>query len=177
MLEPVLSSLRDWSEFVFGSGDGRVAITPLQMVGRATVIYVSTVLLLRLGQRRSLSDATAFDVVLGIVIGSVAGRAITGASLVGAIAAIAALIGLHWLTSALSLRLPAFSNFVKGGPIKIVHEGKVNRRALRYAHMTPDDLEEDLRDKGVENPRNVKGAWLERSGKLSVVERSPARRK
>jgi uncharacterized membrane protein YcaP (DUF421 family) len=123
-----------------------------------------------------LSDATAVDVVLGIVIGSIAGRAVTGsAPMIATIAAMGALIGLHWLTSAMALRSPAFSCFVKGEPSKIIHEGKVDKKALTEAHMTPDDLGEDLREKGIDHPRKVKGAWLERSGKLSVIERRPAR--
>jgi uncharacterized membrane protein YcaP (DUF421 family) len=39
------------------------------------------------------------------------------------------------------------------------------------AHMSDDDLAEDLRQNGIEEPKEVKSARLERSGKLSVIEK------
>jgi uncharacterized membrane protein YcaP (DUF421 family) len=172
MFDSVLSLLQDWGALVLGTEAGRGAISPFQMVARAAIIYIATVLLLRLGQKRSLSDATAFDVVLGIIIGSIAGRAVTGsAPLMATVAAMAALIGLHWLTSALALRSTAFSRFVKGAPNKLIHDGSVDWSALKAVHMTQDDLEEELREKGVDHPRKAKAAWLERSGRLSVIKR------
>jgi uncharacterized membrane protein YcaP (DUF421 family) len=48
---------------------------------------------------------------------------------------------------------------------------KLDKRALARAHMSADDLDEDLRDKGVRLPSEVEEARLERSGKLSVIKK------
>jgi uncharacterized membrane protein YcaP (DUF421 family) len=37
--------------------------------------------------------------------------------------------------------------------------------------MSPDDLEEDLRDKGIRDASEVEEARLERSGRLSVIKK------
>jgi uncharacterized membrane protein YcaP (DUF421 family) len=37
--------------------------------------------------------------------------------------------------------------------------------------MSADDLAEDLREKGVEKPEDLKEARLERSGKVSVIKK------
>jgi len=37
--------------------------------------------------------------------------------------------------------------------------------------MSRDDLDEDLRDKGVSDPSEVEEARLERSGRLSVIQK------
>ena len=37
--------------------------------------------------------------------------------------------------------------------------------------MSDDDLDQDLREKGVNHPSSVEEARLERSGKLSVVKK------
>ncbi len=42
---------------------------------------------------------------------------------------------------------------------------------MKAAHMSSGDLEEDLRQKGVDEPKKVKEARLERSGDLSVIKK------
>ena len=52
----------------------------------------------------------------------------------------------------------------------MIKNGRVDRTALRDAHMSTDDLAEDLRLEGIANPDDVKEARLERSGRLSVIK-------
>jgi len=61
---------------------------------------------------------------------------------------------------------------IKGHPTTLIHDGKVDEDALRNAHMSMDDLLEDLREKGIADPAEAKEARLERSGKLSVIKNS-----
>jgi uncharacterized membrane protein YcaP (DUF421 family) len=42
---------------------------------------------------------------------------------------------------------------------------------MKDAHMSKDDLAEDLRQAGVKSRSDVKEARLERSGKLSVIKK------
>lgn len=149
-------------------GGGEILAT----IARAFVIYLALIVLLRMAKKRFMSDATVFDVVLSIIIGSIAGRTITGAAPVAdALASIMVLIALHWLFSRLGMEWPAFATLIKGSPDLIIKDGKIKRRAMRAAHMDDDDLAEDLRIEGVDDPRDVAEARLERSGKLSVVKR------
>jgi uncharacterized membrane protein YcaP (DUF421 family) len=139
---------------------------------RALIVYFVLILLVRLGKKRFLGQATAFDAVLIIVIGSLSSRAVSGtapfvASLVGTFI----FIMLHWLLSYFSQASPALSFLVKGHDTTLIRNGSVNREALRDAHMSADDLAEDLRQQGVDNHGDVKEARLERSGKLSVIRK------
>jgi uncharacterized membrane protein YcaP (DUF421 family) len=143
-----------------------------QMAARALLMYLALIVLVRLGKKRFLASATAFDYILVILIGSVAGRAMTGgapyfASLLG----IFVLIALHWVISAVACRFPRFSQLVKGHATPIIRDSKVDQKALADAHMSIDDLEEDLREKGLTDSSRVAEARLERSGRLSVVKR------
>jgi uncharacterized membrane protein YcaP (DUF421 family) len=63
------------------------------------------------------------------------------------------------------------SFLVKGHDTTLIRNGRVDRKALRDAHMSTDDLAEDLRQQGVDNHYDVKEARLERSGKLSVIRK------
>jgi uncharacterized membrane protein YcaP (DUF421 family) len=142
------------------------------MAARAAVMYIALIALVRFAKKRFLGGATAFDYILVILIGAVAGRAMTGgapyfASLFG----LFVLVVMHWMFSATSQRSQAFSHFIKGYATTIIVDGKIDRDAMTQTHMSGDDLDEDLRDKGVRDAAQVQEARLERSGKLSVVKK------
>ena len=88
-----------------------------------------------------------------------------GASLAGTLM----LILTHWAISWFAAR-SSNQLLVKGHDTVLVREG-VDTRALRAAHMSGDDLSEDLRANGIANPAQAKEARLERSGKLSVIRK------
>jgi len=81
------------------------------------------------------------------------------------------LIAVHWLISLGARDWPGLGWLVKGQSDLLIKNGKVDRGELKRAHMTDDDLAEDLRQKGVSDPADVKEARLERDGVLSVIKR------
>jgi uncharacterized membrane protein YcaP (DUF421 family) len=146
------------------------------MIVRAVVVYAATVVFVRLAKKRFMGHATAFDVILGIMLGAVVSRAITGnAPFLPTLAASAALVAMHWLFSLGSYRSHGFGNLVKGRPSVLIRDGEPDRDAMRRSHITEHDLDEDLRAEGLERPEQVKEARLERSGKVSVVKRAEAK--
>jgi uncharacterized membrane protein YcaP (DUF421 family) len=52
-----------------------------------------------------------------------------------------------------------------------VKDGKILAAPLADAHMSRDDLDEDLRQEGVGQVSEVSEARLERSGRLSVIKK------
>ncbi|MGH6788335.1 MAG: DUF421 domain-containing protein [Pseudolabrys sp.] len=144
----------------------------LQMCARALIVYLVLIGYVRFGKKRFLGRATALDAVLIIVIGSLASRAVSGtAPFFGSLAATFVFIALHWIISYFTESSTALSFFVKGHDTVLIRNGKVDRKALKKSHMSSDDLAEDLRQQGVEDPGEVKEARLERSGKVSVIKR------
>ncbi len=138
-------------------------INTAQMAVRAVVVYLTTVIVVRLGKKRFMGRATAFDVLLGIMLGSVVSRAITGNAPFGpALGAAATLVALHSTFSWVALYWHGFGAMMKGHSRVVIRDGKPDRRRLRKAHMTERDLWEDLRAKGISR--------LERSGNLSVIK-------
>ena len=59
---------------VLGLGAESRELTAAQMALRAAVIYVVTVAMVRLGKKRFMGRSTAFDVILGIMLGSTMSR-------------------------------------------------------------------------------------------------------
>jgi uncharacterized membrane protein YcaP (DUF421 family) len=154
------------------STSGANELTAGQVCLRAVVVYFVLILFVRIGKKRFLGQATAFDAVLIIMIGSLASRSVSGtAPFVATLAATLVFVLVHWLISYLSVRSATFSFLVKGNDTLLVKHGRLNRKALRDAHMSSDDLDEDLREQGVEKLQEVKEARLERSGKVSVIRK------
>src|ERR671929_718768 len=88
-----------------------------QMALRAVVVYMVAVLIVRLGKKRFMGRATAFDVILGIMLGSIVSRAVTGnAPFFPALAASAVLVAMHWLFSSIALRWHGFGVAGQRGP-------------------------------------------------------------
>lgn len=86
----------------------------VQMALRAVVVYVAALVMERVGEKRFLGKTTAFDVILGITLGSVGSRAIAGSSpFIPTLVAGFVLVGLNWLLSAMAFRWSSFGTLVK----------------------------------------------------------------
>lgn len=84
---------------------GSEELTAAQMALRAAVVYAAMVVVVRFGTKRFMGKATAFEVLLGIMLGSVASRGITGNAHLGpALAAACVLLAVHWAFSAIAVR-------------------------------------------------------------------------
>jgi len=153
-----------------GLGLTAESLSVLQMVLRGIAVYLAMLILVRIGKKRFMGAATAFDVILGFMIGSIASRAVTGnAPFVPALAATAALFLVHWVFSKLALRWKSFGGIIKGHADVLIQAGQIDHAALRKAHLTEGDLWEALRTRGVSGLDEVVEARLERSGEVSVI--------
>jgi uncharacterized membrane protein YcaP (DUF421 family) len=165
-----VDEIQDMARLVLGLGLEDQDINAAQMALRAVVVYVVAVLVVRLGKKRFMGRSTAFDVILGIMLGSIMSRAITGnAPFFPALAAGGALVALHGLFSGIACRWHGFGTVIKGRPRLLVRDGEIDWRTMRRCHMSERDLWEDLRGKGIGDLAEVAEARLERSGRLSVL--------
>jgi len=165
MLEEIWIALR-WS-----LGLDEEDLEARHMALRAVVVFIFAVVIVRLGKKRFISENTAFDVILGVMLGSIISRAITGQSpFVPTLTAGVVLVALHWLFSQIAVRWDAFGTLIKGNTRVLVKDGVVDWKAMKNSNITQDDLLEALRLKGkVSDWSEVKEARLERNGEISVI--------
>lgn len=160
---------------LFGFGLDGDDLGSLQMALRAVLVYGITIVMIRLGKRHFMSHDSGLDLIVGISIGAIVSRAIVGSSpFLPALAAAAALVAAHWLLSLASARWRGVESLLKGEARVLIEEGVVRRDRLRNAHISDDDLWEELRDHGVRSLGEVERATLERSGRISVIKARPA---
>jgi uncharacterized membrane protein YcaP (DUF421 family) len=62
-----------------------------------------------------------------------------------------------------------FSDFMQEKPEILIHEGKIDFKALSKLNITSDELQEAMREHGVEHFTDVKLAMLEIDGNISII--------
>lgn len=141
------------------------------MALRTVLIYVFSLFLVRVGSKRFLSQASAFDVIIGIMFGSVMSRAInSSAPLFPTLGAGLILIGLHALLNRLAFRSGWFGPLIKGNPALLIRDGEVQMEGLRETGVARNDLDQALRLQAQEtDPSNIRLAYLERNGQISMI--------
>jgi uncharacterized membrane protein YcaP (DUF421 family) len=164
-------------QWLFGAGQEAKDVDVLQVCFRAVLIYFFGWAILRIGGNRFLGQETAFDVVLGFVLGSELSRAINGSStLLLAMVASALLVGVHYLLAWATVRYRRVSEIFSGKPTTLLRDGEVLREEMRRHQLSDADLDETLRLSGrVDDRRKVKEARIERNGKVSVVKKEEPR--
>jgi uncharacterized membrane protein YcaP (DUF421 family) len=142
-----------------------------QMALRTILIYLFTLAIVRLGSKRFLSEATAFDVIVSIMLGSIMSRAINGsAPFVPTLLSGMVILGLHWLFASLAYRTDWFGSLVKGESVLLIKDGELQTDGMRRASITAKDLTGALRlQTNQTDPAKVQLAYLERNGKISLI--------
>jgi uncharacterized membrane protein YcaP (DUF421 family) len=143
----------------------------LQTALRTIVVDGFALVAVRLGSKRFLSQASAFDVIIAIMLGSIMSRAITASQpMLPILASGALLVGLHWLLAALAYRFDWLGPLVKGQPRLLVRDGRPNRDEMRKAGVSEHDLEQALRLQARRTDlAGIRLAYLERSGEISFI--------
>lgn len=144
-----------------------------QMVLRACMVFFFTLLVIKAGKRRFMSKASAFDVVMVIILGSVISRAINGtAPVLPTLAAAIALMLMHRIVSWLSFHVKAISRFVEGEAEVLVTDGRIDWDAMRRHDITEKDLHAALRrDIHAEDLHQAKSIVIEPNGSLTALRK------
>ncbi len=148
------------------------------IVVRSVVIYAFLWVILRAVGKRELSQLTAFDLVVLIVMGDLIQQGLTleDMSLTGAMLAVTPMALLSVLTGAVAVRWPRASRVLEGVPVVVVHHGAVVKEALRNERVDLADLYEAARSEGISDLRDVEWCVLETDGHFSFLRTDDAER-
>jgi uncharacterized membrane protein YcaP (DUF421 family) len=168
-----MNALQNFSFALLGPDGKATDLTMLQISLRALFIFIIGLALVRIGDRRSLSEKTAFDAIFIVLIGSMLSRAINGtAPFFTTIAAGIVLMLIHRTCAFGACKSHAFGKLIKGRPVTLVRNGEMDRAEMRRALVSDHDLEEDLRlDAKTEDVAGIRIARLERSGDISFIKK------
>jgi uncharacterized membrane protein YcaP (DUF421 family) len=160
----------EWIHTLFGTGRD---LNSLQMVSRAIVSFLLTLVLIRIAGIRTFGKRSAFDNVIVIMLGSIFSRVVVGASpfiptTLGCLAFVLVHSGLGWI----SVRSDVIGRLVKGERKVLYAEGKMNERNMRRVMVSQKDLMESVRLRLNSNDLGeVQEIVLERNGEISVIRK------
>lgn len=143
----------------------------LQAIIRAFIVFSFTLAIFRLSKKRFLGKGTPFDVVMGIVLGSVISRCINGSAKLLPTMAISVLFLIyHWVLSYLVSRYQIFSKLFEGIPFQLIKDGVVDKDGMKRTHTRELDIIEAARQTAhVETIDEISQSFLENSGKISII--------
>jgi uncharacterized membrane protein YcaP (DUF421 family) len=148
-------------------------LTFVHVSARGVLVFISALIMARIGDKRFIAKNTAFDFILAIIIASVLARAINGSGpLFATIGTCFVLVLLHRLFAFGALKLSWFGALIKGNADRLIENGKVIHKNLKKNHVSMGDLMEAVRLRSSARELDeVQEAWIERSGDISVILR------
>ena len=147
-------------------------LTFLQVSVRGVIVFIATLVMVRLSSKRSLAEKTAFDAVLVVIIGSMLSRAINGsAAFLPTLGSGFVLVLLHRLFGITAYYSHAFGIMLKGKPAVLVQNGRLQHKNMLWNHISEHDLQEDMRlEAKTDDLSKIKTARVERSGDISFIK-------
>jgi uncharacterized membrane protein YcaP (DUF421 family) len=159
-------------EALLGLGLEPKELTFLQVSLRGVIVFIATLVMVRLSSKRSLAEKTAFDAALIVIVASVLARAINGSAPFFPTLGIGfVLVLLHRLLGVAAYYSHGFGILIKGKPVVLVQNGRLQRKNMCLNQISEHDLEEDMRlDASTEDLSKIKTARVERSGDISFIK-------
>lgn len=141
----------------------------MEIVIRAAIAFFILWLITRAAGRATLGELSSFDLLLFVTMGDLIQQGITmnDTSLVGGVLAVGTIAVLSVAMGYAGARWPKFGRLVDGKPIIVVHNGKIDRRALRREQVSPDELAAMARQSQFESFDDIRLAILEADGRIS----------
>lgn len=144
----------------------------MEIVVRATIVFLLLLLLLRLLGKRELGQMTPFDIVTLIVLGDLVQQAVThnDTSLTGAVLAAGTFALLAFLLGWIGFHFRPARRWFEGEPRVLIRDGTVLERNLVRDRIAISDIESEMRLAGIARIDQVAWAILEPSGRISFIE-------
>jgi uncharacterized membrane protein YcaP (DUF421 family) len=164
-----------WNSFetFLGLGVEPKDLTFVQISLRAIIVFLVTLITMRLGHKRSLSRKTPFDAVLLVILAAVLSRAVNGsAAFFATLGGGVVLVLLHRLLASLAFYSHGFGILVKGMADVVVRDGECDFPVMRRNHVSTHDLDEDMRlSAHTDDLSTIRVARVERSGDISFIKK------
>lgn len=148
----------------------------MEIVVRATVMFLFLWLVTRAVGRSTLGELSTFQLLLYVTMGDLVQQSVTqqdysvtsGVLAVGVFALLT--VGLSWL----QWRFPRVGPLVNGVPLVVVRDGEPVEQTMRRERLSASDLMVAARLQGIRRLQEVELAVLEADGRISFFTRGSA---
>ena len=150
----------------------------LELIIRGSVIYLVLFALLRVILKRQSGTLGLTDLLVIVLIADAAQNAMANEyrSITEGLVLVTTIIGWSYLLDWLGYWFPRVERFIHPPALPLVQAGRVLRHNMRRELMTEEELMSQLREQGVNELTEVKLAYMEGDGRISVVTYEAGRR-
>jgi uncharacterized membrane protein YcaP (DUF421 family) len=145
-----------------------------ELMLRGTLVYWLLFLIFRFVLRRDVGAVGIADILLLVIVADAAQNAMSGGYQTFAEGAIlvGTIVAWNWLLDFFSFHFKAVQRFASPAPLQLVRNGVPQLRNLRREYITRQELNEKLREQGIADLAEVRVAYLEGDGQISVIRKS-----
>lgn len=142
----------------------------LEVIFRSTVMFTILLLTLKLTGKRGVRQLSIFETVIIIALGSAAGDPMfyEDVGIVPAAIVFTVIIILYRSVTWLTGKSKKFEEFIEGKTECLIKEGKFSVTTFKKESLAQDEFFSELRVKSIEHLGQVKHAFIEPSGEISV---------
>lgn len=157
----------DWSQmFLF-------TVSPIELFIRGTLTFLFLFCLFRFVVHRDVGGLGVSDLLVLVIIADASQNAMAGSynSIVDGFVLIGTIIGWSFVLNYLSFRFALIRRFVLPRPVCLIKDGVRQERNLQQELIADEELNEMLREHEIENIADVKRAYLEPDGQVTVFRK------
>lgn len=138
---------------------------------RSIILYILLIAAIRLMGKRQIGEMGPSEFVVTLLIADLASVPMQdpGIPLLSGIVPILTVLTVELLLSCICYTSIPLRRLLNGKPVILIKNGRILSDHLRMTRLTPDELSEQLRDKGIVDLSTITFAILETDGKISVL--------
>lgn len=142
----------------------------LEVIFRSAVMFTILLLTLKLAGKRGVKQLSIFETVIIIALGSAAGDPMfyEDVGIVPAAIVFLVIIILYRSVTWLTGKSKKFEEFIEGKTECLINDGKFSISSFKKETLAQDEFFSELRVKSIEHLGQVKHAFIEPSGEISV---------
>lgn len=149
----------------------------LLLVIRTAILYLVTMISMRVMGKRQIGQLQPFELVVILIISEMAtiGVQNNDLPLLNSLLPIITITVLQISIALINMKSKGFRQVVCGRPSFVIRNGEILEEEMRKLRLNANDLLEQLRSKGFFNLAEVEYAIMETNGQLSVMPRADKR--
>lgn len=158
----------DWQKIIFGDQEASFL---LEIALRTFMIFVLTIIIVRLSGKRGVKQLSLFEMVMIISLGTAAGDPMIYEE-VGVLQALVAFLVIMIVYRIIVYFIGRFEKIeilFEGKPVQVLKNGRLEVEDRKLQELGIDEFFAELRQKNVEHLGQVKEALMETNGALSVI--------
>lgn len=143
----------------------------LTIVIRVVVIYIISIIVMRLMGKRQIGEMEPFELVITLIIADLATIPMADPTIPiwYGILPLLVIQVIHFFVVKLQVKSKTFRKILSGSPVIVVSPSGIDHKKLKELDICEEELMELLHGKDVFDVKDIDYAILESSGKISVV--------